>query len=192
MQNKLYNSALAWITADSKTAEQLDAAVYCVTRDLFQARLDTMTTYALNSQLIPEDCVYLMAALVGEIGNNSFDHNLGKWPNVPGIFFAYELTTTAKQIILADRGQGIYTTLKKVKPSLTTDAQALETAFKEKLSGRAPENRGNGLKFVRQTIQDQKLHLTFLTGLAQAELNYDFNIKMTEKQINGCLAVLTL
>ena len=28
----------------------------------------------------------VIIAITGEIGNNSFDHNLGKWPDTPGIF----------------------------------------------------------------------------------------------------------
>jgi hypothetical protein len=68
---------------------------------------------------------------------------------------------------------------------------ALNVAFREKLSGRAPENRGNGLKFVRQTVQDQGLHLTFWSGSAQAFLHEDCIAKPTPQPIHGCLAILT-
>jgi hypothetical protein len=58
----------------------------------------------------------LLTSVAGEIGNNSYDHNLGQWPDIPGIFFAYDLNK--KQIALADRGVGILETLRKVKPEL--------------------------------------------------------------------------
>lgn len=185
------NQAMIWATVTSETVTQLPAELYCQTRDVFQARLDTMTNQALRNEVAPEDTIYLISAMAGEIGNNSFDHNLGSWPDVPGIFFGYDFLANQKQIILADRGQGVLTTLKKVRPTLSTHAEALEVAFKEKISGRAPENRGNGLKFVRQAIHDQSLHLTFFSGNAGAELNEVMSIKKTENKIQGCLAILS-
>ena len=41
---------------------------------------------------------------------------------IPGIFFGYDLNK--KRIALADRGLGILTILKRVKPELNTDAEA--------------------------------------------------------------------
>lgn len=193
MEKELQNFAMNWVKATPETAAQLDPNVYSETRDIFQARLEYMTHTLLRQGGIPTEQVYLVAALAGEIGNNSFDHNLGKWKDVPGIFFDYNFSPDNHlTIALADRGQGIFTTLKKVKSSLTTDQEALETAFKEKLSGRAPENRGNGLKFVRKSVQNQHMHLTFYSGSAQAELNEQMVIKPSTDSIQGCLAILTL
>ncbi|MBI2340335.1 MAG: hypothetical protein HYU99_08235 [Deltaproteobacteria bacterium] len=68
-------------------------------------------------------------------------------------------------IVIADRGQGILSSLKRVLPSLKDDQEALETAFEKKLSGRAPEKRGNGLKFVRGVIHgNSSKGLLFLSG----------------------------
>jgi hypothetical protein len=64
--------------------------------------------------------------------------------------------------------------------------------FFEKISGRAPENRGNGLKFVREGIKKLKLHLTFVSGNAKAELNQDFKIGAADKAIRGCLAIIKM
>jgi len=44
----------------------------------------------------------LIVAITGEIGNNSFDHNLGKWPDEPGVFFGYDIAKGT--VVLADRG----------------------------------------------------------------------------------------
>lgn len=190
MNDQLYGLARNWISiANGNTPSLVD--YYCQTQDVFQARLQHFQVELSQKSNLSDDAIYLIVAIVGEIGNNSFDHNIGHWPDIPGIFFAYDFAQNASMIILADRGQGVLATLKQVKPQLRNDMQALETAFKEKISGRAPENRGNGLKFVRESIQQQHLHLTFFSGQAQAELNQQMAIKATEGGVNGCLAVLT-
>lgn len=181
--------ATTWSQAKRGAVPDVASGYYCETRDVFQARLDSMRQLWVKQGVLSEDLVYLAAALAGEIGNNSFDHNGGRWPDVAGVFFGYNLDT--KTVVLADRGQGVLATLHKVKPELDNDQAALETAFKEKLSGRAPENRGNGLKFVRQTVQDQKLHLSFYSGTAQAQLNEGMVIEPTQSMVQGCLAILS-
>src|SRR4030042_12340 len=123
---------------------------YCKTRDIFQARLEKMTNDLLREKKIKENKAYIVAAIAGEIGNNSFDHNLGSWEDIPGVFFGCEYADDELIVALADRGQGVFATLKKVKPELTNDIEALEVAFTEIISGRAPEVRGNGLKVVRE------------------------------------------
>lgn len=162
---------------------------YSPTRDIFQARAEKMGQ-ELQS-IIPSDLSYLIVAVAGEIGNNAFDHNLGNWPDVPGVYFHYDLVK--KQLVIADRGQGLFTTLKRVKPSLQNDQEALRVGFTEILSGRAPESRGNGLKFVREIITRYPLQLHFYTGNAMLELkenNQELAIKSSEKDFHGCLAVL--
>jgi len=189
-KNNLKKIASEWITASPEKA-QAENEYYCQTRDIFQARLDRMLHYLLKEKSISEENTYIVSAMAGEIGNNSFDHNLGKWPDVPGIFFGYAISEKL-EIILADRGQGILATLQKVKPELKSDSAALETAFLERISGRAPERRGNGLKFVKENIKSQKMHLTFISGNAQAKLNDKMEIVETENIIAGCLAIITL
>lgn len=190
MDNALEKLVRDWITASPEKA-QMESEYYCPTRDVFQARIDRMVANLLKEKTISEEDVYIASAIAGEIGNNSFDHNLGKWPDVAGIFFGYDLSGKL-EIILADRGQGILATLKKVKPELKNDSAALKTAFTERISGRAPERRGNGLKFVKENIESQKMHLLFISGNAKAELNDKMGIKETESTVKGCLAILKL
>ncbi len=165
---------------------------YCQTRDIFQARLSKMTNDLLENSGIEENKIYVISAIAGEIGNNSFDHNLGNWPDIMGIFFSYNFEKNNLEIILADRGQGILKTLKRVKPELKNDFEALKTAFTERISGRAPEARGNGLKFSKENIEKENMHLVFTSGKAKAELNKKMEIMKADKNINGCLVVLTL
>jgi len=191
MQNDLEKDVYKWITARMEDVD-IQSEYYCRTRDIFQAKLEKMTMELLRSETIGEDDIYIISAIAGEIGNNSFDHNLGNWPNVAGVFFGYFLDNGRLKVVLADRGQGILATLKKVKSELKSDVEALKTAFTEKISGRAPENRGNGLKFVKENVEKRKMHLTFISGNAKMELNEKMEIKATDENIRGCLAILLI
>ena len=46
---------------------------------------------------LSENIVPLIVAVAGEIGNNSFDHNLGKWPDSPGVFFGFDVVVFEKK-----------------------------------------------------------------------------------------------
>lgn len=178
----------------NKIAADPDNQFHCLDGPTFQARLHYLETALQTIPELQNDFSFI-TSIIGEIGNNSFDHNLGSWPDIRGIFFAYDLNK--KQITLADRGQGILATLKRVLPSLNNDRDALLTAFTEKISGRSPEKRGNGLKYVKKVIVDIKkevpLKLYFQSGNAFVVLNNkttDVKIEQTNAPIRGCLALI--
>lgn len=123
----------------------------CSTRDIFQARLDSMYRELLT-QWKNENEIALLSAVVGELGNNCFDHNLGQWQDVSGCWFQYGIQSNMIWTVVSDRGQGVLASLKHVLPSLSDDQSALEIAFQRRISGRGKEKRGNGLKFVRSVI----------------------------------------
>ena len=187
----LQKSAMAWAQAEQVQTKDLEREYYCETRDVFQGRLDKMLYEMIRIKTLPTDTVYLLTAVTGEIGNNSFDHNLGQWPDVPGIIFGYETIKGKATVILADRGQGVLTTLKKIRPALADDRKALEVAFTERVSGRSPEKRGNSLKYVRKVIDAQHMHLAFSSGSATAKLNDILKIDSTTPHIQGCVAIIT-
>ncbi len=191
MENKVEKLASKWIAEKPEKAD-IKSVYYCETRDVFSARLNKMLDDLLENKKIEEEKVYIISAIAGEIGNNSFDHNLGNWPDVMGIFFGYDFIGGKFTMAMADRGQGVLKTLKRVKPELQNDADALKIAFSQKISGRAPEKRGNGLKFVKENIENRKMHLVFISGNAQANLNQEMKIKEIDKNIKGCLAILTI
>lgn len=179
--------ARQWATAPVGAPPSND--VYCQTRDVFQGRLERLQTTLQGK--VSESAVSLLSAVAGEIGNNSFDHNIGNWPDITGIYFAYDMRN--RNIVLADRGQGILTTLKRVRPELTNAGEALKVAFTETVSGRLPEARGNGLKFVRSVIIGNPFTLNFQTGDASLSLKeYDRNILIShvEEYISGCIAII--
>lgn len=183
----LFDLAKDWVLKDTELLSQF----YCSNSAVFQTRLIQMQDLLMGvSQL---NLIFpLIVAIAGEIGNNSFDHNLGNWPDTPGIFFGYDINK--RNIVLADRGLGILATLKRVKSDLKTDTQAIEVAFTEVISGRAPENRGNGLKFVRKVISENPIGLIFRTGDAELILPKDsseLNIRPSPEPFRGCLAFIT-
>ena len=183
----LYKLALEW--AVSSVGEEPAAMFYCANSAIFQARVIAMENLLLK---IPKfsKLFSLIVAITGEIGNNSFDHNLGQWSDVPGIFFGYDLSK--RQIILADRGLGVLRTLSRVKPDLKNHEDALKVAFTEIISGRAPEERGNGLKFVKAVIEGNSFSLNFYSGDAELKLGKDIELSIQKSHLNmkGCLALL--
>lgn len=165
---------------------------YCINREIFQARLDRMIVCLLKTAYFKDDDVYILVAIAGEIGSNSFDHNIGSWFGEMGIFFDYKFDDQKLIVALSDKGQGVYETLKKVRPSIKDSAEALNVAFNEVVSGRAPESRGNGLKFVKLNIKNRGMRLEFISGKARAILNNEEIIENIDDNYQGCLAIISL
>lgn len=187
-QKDLFSLAREWAVDANERA--LPDETYCPTSITFQTRLMRMEkTLLQDPSALP--WASLVVSATGEIGNNSFDHNLGNWRDVPGIFFGYD--TNKKLIVLADRGQGVLATLKRVRPALETDEAALATAFTEIVSGRAPEARGNGLKLVRLITERYSLSVDFYSGNAKVTLRHGRHMVIGKSGIfvPGSLALLT-
>ena len=182
----IFSVAKRWVT--SNVPAEPEKPFYCTNSSTFQTRLSRMEEELKTA--FP-DLFSLISSIAGEIGNNSFDHNLGKWPDINGIFFAYDLSKNV--VVLADRGLGILETLRKVKNELGNHKDALKVAFTEVITGRAPEHRGNGLKYVRQVVTESTIRLTFQTGDANLDLQQgdtDIKIKCADQPFRGCLALI--
>lgn len=167
---------------------------HCPDRSIFKARLSKLSfLLSKDKNLNLNYKSSMIISVIGEIGNNSFDHNLGSWEDEIGIFFGYNLAE--KRIILADRGQGLLKTLKRVRPKLSTHESAIKVAFTEYVSGRAPESRGNGLKYVRRIIETETktLELHLQSGNAEIRIKRDsnFEIKKVENFNKGCFTILS-
>lgn len=186
--NDLFVLAKNW--AFSNIPIDLAEDLYCQSSSIFQARLIKMET-DLGRVKDLENFYPLLVAIAGEIGNNSFDHNLGNWPDAMGIFFGYDINK--KIIVLADRGQGVLTTLKRVRPELKSHGEALKVAFTENISARAPESRGNGLKFVRRAISKYPFGLIFRSGNAKLEMrpcDNSIDVSEIDENFHGCLVLI--
>jgi len=169
---------LTWIVKPSVSV--LNTQYQCESRDIFQGKLDNFYSENKNP---------LITAVVGEIGNNSFDHNLGSWIDVSGVYF--EVLPSHKLIILADRGQGIKSTLSRIIPEIKNDKQALEIAFTKVISGRSPEHRGNGLKFVASAMKANGFELYFQSGKGCVYILKDkIDFFESDYSVNGCFAII--
>ncbi|MFC1521546.1 hypothetical protein ACFL6Y_03975 [Elusimicrobiota bacterium] len=182
IDHKFFNWAL---TGDNKF---LKAGWLCSTRDTLQGRIEKLLKLLKN--LIDENALYSLVGAVAEIGNNSFDHNFGNWRDTPGALFAVDAKN--RKILLADRGQGVFATIRKVRPKISNDKEALRIAFTEIVSGRYPEQRGNGLKYVKKVVKENKLYLEFYSGCAAGKFS---SMNMTidenpEKPVPGTLAII--
>ena len=190
-KNYKYLLAMARRWAFSKEAtSNLLPRFYCEDSAVFKARL-TKLGDILKKEVGLEESFSLITSVVGEIGNNSFDHNIGNWPDIMGIFFGFNLSE--KKIILADRGQGVLTTLTKVAPELKNDKEALTVAFTKTLSGRPLEIRGNGLKYVKKIVEEFKMKLWFQSGgnIVIIDGNSDdLAIINAEQKIRGCFVII--
>ena len=154
---------------------------FLTTRDIFTARLQS---FALETKK------YLEAAIIGEIGNNTFDHNFGFNTVFPKGTFWHPLYKQ-RYTVLADYGKGLRQSLLQVLPSIASDTEAIEIAFTKRISGRAPEQRGNGLKFVSESIQKNNWHLFFQSGLGSCSIDKN-GASFFEGTISlpGCLAII--
>jgi hypothetical protein len=94
-------------------------------------------------------------------------------------------------VVLGDYGRGIKESLSQVIPNIQNDLEALKIAFTQKISGRYPEQRGNGLKFVSETIKNNNWALYFQSGNGYCLINRD-DIKYKDGNtfVPGCLAVI--
>lgn len=162
-----------------KASKDKNLDYFCTTRDVFQARIDS---FALKSKK------YLQSAIIGEIGNNTFDHNWDFDKNhVRGCYLNLDIGDEI--IVLADFGRGIRDSLSKVK-NLEDDLSAVKTAFLESVSGRAPELRGNGLKFVSKNILNNGWSMYFQSGTGCCTIESGIiNFFNTDFSITGCLAI---
>lgn len=169
--------------------DYLSEEEHCSTRDIFQARLDKVRLAFESDRKNNLDIIYPLIAIIGEIGNNSYDHNIGNWRDVMGIYFNVNFDN--KTIVIADRGQGIFASIQKVKPDVKTDIKALKIAFTEVISGRFPEKRGNGLKFVTKVAEDLGLKIELFSGNAIARIeSKQLNFTQNDDKINGVLAII--
>lgn len=182
--SNLMGLASAWV----EKGTEFPSDFYCATSSIFNARLASMEQKLMKKSGF-EDLYSLIVLVAGEIGDNSFAHNLGKWPDTPGIFFGYDLEK--KEVVLADRGLGILETLRHVRPELNNHISAVRVAFTEFISGRAPEKRGNGLKLVRQVILENPIDLFYTSGDAEIKMKdpkKEFNVTRGQHSVKGCLA----
>ena len=88
----LIKLASDWVHSNT----EFPGTFHCHTSSVFQGRITKME-HSLMVEPGFEKLYSLIVAITGEIGDNSFAHNLGNWPDAQGIFFGYDIS---KRIIV--------------------------------------------------------------------------------------------
>lgn len=190
-------NALKW-ASDSVPQDTLEE-YFCPSADIWQGRFSRLAP-ALIKNGFSEATAALIASAIGEVGDNCFAHNAPNWIDVRGCWFEYAIKKGKFFCVVADRGRGILASLKAVRPELFSHREALLTALTERVTGRAPERRGNGLKYTTAVLAELSSGDFLLkTGDAYFEcaLPLDRNkiaeyIKETDVKIRGTYCEINL
>jgi len=124
-------------------------------RDEFSARLERFVSIFKNFGLEENDA-RLITGIVGELGNNVFDHNALNWPtDISGCFIAAQNYPVKKilEFTIGDTGMGFSGSLKARFPNLKNDIEAILLGLAGN-TGRIDEIRGNGLRIIRSWTID--------------------------------------
>lgn len=138
----------------------------CNRRDEFDVRLGRFLNLFEKFGLHKDDA-RRATALIGELGNNVFDHNSGNWPtNIPGCVIAVRnyLTQRRLEVVVGDPGIGFLGSLKAAFPEIKTDVEAVKKGLAG-YTGRVGERRGNGLRLIQDwTVNNFSGELAIQSG----------------------------
>lgn len=121
-------------------------------RDQFSARLSSAVRRTFLAFGMSEDDERYATALVGELGNNVYDHNEGSWPTDArgAIVIAQHYPKFHRvNVAVADPGVGFLGSLKLAQPGINDDVEAIKLGLTG-VTGRIGENRGNGLRLIQR------------------------------------------
>lgn len=139
------------IIMSDKDNLNIQPLILCKYRDEFNAKLEYFLKMFRNFGLSESDS-QRATTIIGELGNNVFDHNLGNWPtSIVGAIIACQNYPAYKriEITIGDPGVGFYESLTKAFPEIKSDMEAIKKGL-EGNTGRVGEQRGNGLKLIQK------------------------------------------
>ena len=187
-----YNSEaeiLESVQVPEKYNMNIQEILHCSTRDQFDGRLGRFVSMFQYFGM-SENEAKRATSLIGELGNNTFDHNLGNWPtDISGCIIAAQNYPNLKriQVAVGDPGVGFLGSLKAAFPELTNDIEAIKKGLGGN-SGRIGEVRGNGLRIIQSWTIDNfsgMLSIHSGEGFVSAEKN-----RMSEKKANRILGTV--
>lgn len=187
-----YKLAKEWVKSDNKPNITKFKNFYYPT----EAALTGQVTIGLREMLngfMSDDHISVIISATMELTNNAFYHNQGQWPDVEGVFYAFD--RIERKIIIADRGVGLLKNLQLVRKDLNNHIDASRIAFTEQISSRGVAgHRGYGLKYVKICVVQELKRLIFQTGNAHLEIRAkdtkNIYIDQIDHSIQGCLAIL--
>jgi len=105
---------------------------------------------------LKEEAVALTASSLGELIDNAFSHNLGKWDSVlgPMVILLAQNFPQKKELCFSvcDFGVGFLQTLHENYPKLSSEAEAISLAIQPNITGRIQKRGGNGLDYLRKNV----------------------------------------
>lgn len=172
-----YMKVLNWV-ADLKPIEP-PQEYHCASSDVWQGRFARLVPTLIRKNF-DIGAASLVGGAIGEIGDNCFAHNAPSWIDARGCWFEWEIEESILHCVVADRGRGIFASLKRVRPSLNSDSEAMLAALTERITGRAPEARGNGLKFTMGVLS-RLLNGSFV--LQSGNARFESNLPLDPRRI---------
>lgn len=164
--------------------------LHCVYRDEFNLTLGRFIKMFQNFGLSEQDAG-LATGVVGELGNNVFDHNSFSWPTqISGSIIAAQNYPAHKciEVTVGDPGIGFMGSLKSAYPELKTDLQAIRKGLSGN-TGRIGESRGNGLRLIQQwTINNFSGAVMIHSGNGLVIVKKESIIERKEPKILGTVA----
>lgn len=139
------------ISVNERENLNIHEIMHCSFRDEFAGRLSSKIRLMFQNFGMSNDDEQRVTSLVGELGNNVFDHNEGSWPTDfrGAIIIAQHYPKLKKvEIVVADAGVGFLGSMKAHEPSPTDDLEAIKLGLSG-ITGRIGERRGNGLKMIQ-------------------------------------------
>jgi hypothetical protein len=163
-------------------------------RDDFQSRLGKFIKVFLSFGM-EENEARLVTALIGELGNNVFDHNALNWPiDITGCFISAQNYPKMRMVefVIGDIGIGFLGSLRKKFPTLKNDIEAIKFGL-EGNSGWFEGKRGNGLLNIKDwTFTNFSGSLCIHSGRGLVSLNRERLIVKEENQITGTIVQVML
>lgn len=185
-----YLEELKRIQINEYETPAVQEVLHCPSRDVFAGRLSSRIRAMFKSFGMNDTDEQVATAIVGELGNNVFDHNMGSWPTpVTGAIIIGQRYSKLGRIdvAVADPGVGFLNSLKLVYPKPMNDIDAIKLGLSG-VTGRVGEKRGNGLKSIQKwTIGQFSGTLRIHSGTGLIEVDKD---GQREKQVDKMLGTL--
>ncbi len=143
---------LAAIEMNERDNPGVQEIIWCKYRDEFDARLKGGIRRMLIGFGMSGDAEAMTTALIGEMGNNVYDHNEGQWPtNIGGAFILAQYYPKLRQahVVVADPGIGFLGSLSPTNPEISNAVEAILLGLSG-VTGRVNEDRGNGLLLIQE------------------------------------------
>ncbi len=148
---KSFLTPLEKTEVNEKDNDNVCEILHCNFRDALEARLGSKIRRMFSHFGLNEDEEPMATSLVGELGNNVFDHNDGQWPtSVRGAIILAQMNPQKRsaEVVVADPGIGFSGSLKALNPNIESDVDAIKLGLTG-VTGRVGEPRGQGLQIVK-------------------------------------------